>query len=289
MKALCVFSLALLLTAGPATAGLDFTLQHKALAADGLSLDKPVHHRRGQQDLPHSAGQLAGQWRRRGSGLHPDTAGSSVLLGVYQGSKLLTIDQAGGEDLLAQLTAQLPGDAKNAKVVSFDLNPLSIFGWNTMEVTLRYDYFGQTLRRSLMYLRMLPGRVVQLTVVAPEADFDKVHKQARQVLSSWFRAEPRFAAGLAGGSTRQARPSGVKGLTHRTRRVATPPRSGKPKQVRGGLSGAVPDLLAHVPGFWPRHAQARSRKVRDRVGDRSRLKYWPVGESAGTRLKYGPP
>ena len=42
------------------------------------------------------------------------------------------------------------------------------------------------MRRSLMYINMLPGRVVQLSVVAAEADFDQVHKAGRQILSSWF-------------------------------------------------------------------------------------------------------
>ena len=186
MKAFFALSLALLLTARVAMAGLDFTLQHKALPADGLSLEKPYI----TDGISKIFLTLPYNWQVNGGGAGleciPETAGASVRLGNYQGSKLLTIDQAGGEDLLAQLTGQLPSDAKNAKVVSLDLNPLSIFGWQTMEVTLRYDYFGQTLRRSLMYLNMRPGRVVQLTVIAPEADFDKVHKQARQILSSWF-------------------------------------------------------------------------------------------------------
>ena len=176
----------MVLSASPTWAALDFTLQHKALPADGVSLDKPY--------ITDGASkiflQIPANWKVSGGGAEldcaPDTELSSIRLGRYQGSKLLTFDQAGGQDLVVQLSAQLPPDAKNAKVLAVDLNPLPIFGWSTLEVTLGYDYFGQKMRRSLMYLDMLPGRVVQLSVVAPDTYFDQVHKQARQVLSSWF-------------------------------------------------------------------------------------------------------
>ena len=187
MKA-CLFALIPLmaLAAQPAQAGLDFTLQHKALAADGLSLDKQFI-----TDGPSKIFlTVPRNWKISDGGagmeLTPEVANSSVRLGNYPGSKPLTIDQSGGQDLLSQLSAQLPAEAKNAKVGAVDLNPLTIFGWQTMEATLTYDYFGQAMRRSLMYLSMFPGRVVQLTVVAPDTDFDKVHKEARHVLSSWF-------------------------------------------------------------------------------------------------------
>jgi hypothetical protein len=184
----CLFALlAITLNAGsPARAGLDFNLQHKALSADGLSLDKPFISDGPSKiflTIPRNWGISDGG---AGMDLTPEVANSSVRIGNYQGSKLLTIDQAGGQDLLGQINAQLPPDAKNAKVLTVNLNPLAIFGWQTMEVTLTYDYFGQAMRRSLMYLSMFPGRVVQFTVVAPDADFDKVHKAARQILSSWF-------------------------------------------------------------------------------------------------------
>jgi hypothetical protein len=176
----------LFLTAAPANAALDFSLQYKPLAADGLSLDKPF--------ITDGASKIflsiPRNWKISNGGagmeLTPDTARSTVRLGKYQNSRLLTIDQAGGQDLVGQITTQLPPDAKNAKVLAVDLNPLAIFGWQTLEVSITYDYFGEAMRRSLMYLLMLPGRVVQLTVVAPAGDFDKVHKEARHILSSWF-------------------------------------------------------------------------------------------------------
>ena len=177
--------LALLLTLRTAAAGLDFTLQHKTLSADGLSADNPF--------ITDGTSKIfltvPRNWKvsdgPAGLELTPDTAGSKIWVGNYQGSKLLTIDQAGGEALVGQISVQLPPEAKNAKVAAVDLNPMAIFNWQTLEVTVTYDYFGQAMRRSLMYLSMLPGRVVQLSVVAPDANFVQVHKGARQILSSW--------------------------------------------------------------------------------------------------------
>ena len=208
MKTWKLAGFALLVTvAGPVWAGLDFTLQHKVLPADGLSLVKP-YITDGESKIFLS---IPANWKALGGGAAldfiPDTADSGARLGLYQGAKPLTIDAAGGQDLLGQVTSQLPPDAKNAKVLGVDIDPLSIFGWRTLEVTLSYEYFGVTMRRSVMYLNMLPGRLVQLSVVAPDTDFNKVHKQARQILTSWFEPnrdlppdlQEKYGAGAGGG------------------------------------------------------------------------------------------
>jgi hypothetical protein len=188
MKAILPLLLTVLssLAARPASAALDFTLQHKAMTADGLAQDKPYITDGDSKiflDIPANWKVLGG-----GGALEcvPDTPDSSIILGSYQGSKLLTIDQAGGRDLTGLISAELPKDAKNARVTSITVDPLPIFGWKTLEATVDYELFGQALRRSILYVSMTPGRVVELKVIAPEAVFDKVHKQARHLLSSWF-------------------------------------------------------------------------------------------------------
>lgn len=177
---------ALLLAATPAMAALDFTLQHKALPADGISMDQ-VYITDGESKIFF---RVPPAWKVSNSAQSldfvPDTAGAMVHVEPYAGPKLLTIDQAGGRDLLQQATAQLPHDAKNPAAYPAELNPLPLFGWQTLEVAFRYDYFGAPVRRSVMYLSMIPGRVVQMTVIAPESSFAKVHKQACQLMGSWF-------------------------------------------------------------------------------------------------------
>ena len=175
-----------LLAAGPVLAGLDFTLQHKALPADGIALDE-VYITDGDSKIFL---RLPPGWKVSNSAQAldcvPDSPDARVRLEAFPGSRALTVDAAGGRELLRLATSQLPGDAKSVVALPVELNPLPLFGWATMEVSFRYDYFGQPLRRSVMYLNMLPGRMVEMTVITPEAAFDKIHKQARQLMGSWF-------------------------------------------------------------------------------------------------------
>ena len=186
MKILLLSVLAALLAAAPADAALDFTLQHKEIAADGIEVDGAYI-----TDGPSKIFlRILPTWKAFNTAQSldciPDTANSKVRLENFAGSKLLTIDQTGGLELQQLATAQLPGDAKKVVALPIELNPLPLYGWKTLEATFRYEYFGQPVRRSVLYVSMIPGRVVELTVTAPDADFDKVHKQARQLLGSWF-------------------------------------------------------------------------------------------------------
>ncbi len=176
----------LMLVAAPALASLDFTLQHKAMPADGLSLDQ-VYISDGQSRI---FVRPPANWKMYNDAqaleFLPAPTNSRVRVEAYSGPKALTVDQAGARDLQQMATVQLPAEAKAPVPLPPELNPLPLFGWHTMQVAFRYTYFGQPMRRSVMYLSMIPGRTVQLTVIAPEADYDKIEKQARQFMSSWF-------------------------------------------------------------------------------------------------------
>ncbi len=180
-----VFSM-LALASAPALANLDFTLQHKSLPADGVALDQ-VYILDGQSRI---FVRPPVNWKMYNDAqaleFLPSPTNSRVRVEAYHGNKALTVDQAGALDLLQVATAQLPAEAKNPVPLPPELNPLPLFGWHTMQVTFHYNYFGQAMRRGVMYLSMIPGRTVQLTVIAPEADYDKIEKQARQFMGSWF-------------------------------------------------------------------------------------------------------
>ena len=189
-------------------AGLDFTLHRRHLPADGLAVDTPYI-----TDGPSKIYlRLPPEWQVADTSgsidINAGGAEAHVRLELYADGKPLTIDEAGGRQLLAQAISKLPPDAKGVVPVSVDLNPLPIFGWKTVEASFRYQYFGETLHRSVMYVEMLPERIVQLTVLAPETDFPRIHKQARQILSSWFEPsrdlppdlQRKYEAPVSGGS-----------------------------------------------------------------------------------------
>ena len=187
MKTLLTPWLALLtLTAIPASAELDFTLHHKAITADAISVDQIFITDGPSKIYLH----VLPEWKvfnvAQVLECTPTFANSTVRLQHSPASKPLTIDQAGSRELLQQAMSQLPPEAKNVVALPVEFNPLPIFQWNTMEVTFRYEYFGQAMRRSVMYLGMLPDRLVQMTIIAQDADFDKLHKEARQLMASWF-------------------------------------------------------------------------------------------------------
>ena len=45
------------------------------------------------------------------------------------------------------------------------------------------------MRRSVLYINMIPGRVVQVSVTATPENFEKVHEKVRQFMFNWF--EPK--------------------------------------------------------------------------------------------------
>ena len=178
--------LALLFAVSPAAAELDFTVQHESMVADAI----PVNGTYITDGNSRIYLRIMANWKVFNDAQTleclPDTANSKLRLEHFSGPKLLTIDQAGARELQQLAATQILPDAKNVVALPPELNPLPLFGWNTLEVAHRYDYFGAPMRRSVMYVSMMPGRVVQLTVTAPDTDFDKVHKEARKFLGSWF-------------------------------------------------------------------------------------------------------
>ena len=85
--------------------------------------------------------------------------------------------------------AAIPNGAKNIKPVAEVKDLVPVFGWKSFEVTYQYEFFGQDLQRSMLYINMFPGRVVQVSVTATVADFEKVHEQTRKLMVGWF--EPK--------------------------------------------------------------------------------------------------
>ncbi len=176
---------ALVLTAATASAEVDFTLQRRAMQTDAIAVDKPY--------ITDGASkiylQYPGNWQvfdgADGLDFTPNGSNARIRLGRYQGSEL-TIDEAGARALLQQINARVPKEATNVVALPANYNPLPLFGWTDLEVTVRYDFYGQTVRQSLMYVHMKPGRLIEFSMTAPDKEFEGLYRPARSVLSSWF-------------------------------------------------------------------------------------------------------
>ena len=194
----CPLALALasLLGVSPVFA-LDFTLRTTNIRAEALS-QAATYITDGDSKIMLV---IPNKWKVSDSptGLEmvPDQAGCRVDISQVLGVQSLPMDASGRVELLKKAVALLPGGAKNVEALPPVDNLLPIFNWTSVEFSHRYDFYGQKLHRSVLYINMLPGRVVQMTVVAPEAVFDEVHNQARLILSNWFEPKRDLPPDLA--------------------------------------------------------------------------------------------
>ena len=101
----------------------------------------------------------------------------------------LPLDAAGKAVLQKQAESQISKRAVKITAPPVGNNVLPVNGWTSVEFTYRYELFGQPVRRSVCFINMLPERVVQWSVVAPDEAFDSVHEDARVLMFHWF--EPR--------------------------------------------------------------------------------------------------
>ena len=193
---LLVLALACGLGASPARA-LDFTLRTTNIRAEALS-QGATYITDGDSKIMLV---IPNKWKvadsPTGLDMAPEQAGSRVTLSQVSGAPSLPLDAGGKAELLKRVVAQLPGGAEHVEALPPADNLLPIFHWTSVEFSHRYDFYGQKLRRSVIYVNMLPGRVVQMTVVAPDAVFDEVHNQARLILSNWFEPKRDLPPDLA--------------------------------------------------------------------------------------------
>ena len=175
---------ALATTAAPLRAGIDFTLHTRQAEAASGSENQYITDGENHiyLHIPHG-------WSANGGGqlvLSPDKPGSEVLIRQLGGAPALPLDAAGLAVLRKMAQAALPQGAKDIKPFGEINDLLPVFGWKSFEVTFDYNFFGQQMRRSFLYINMIPGRVVAVQVTAAVLDFDQVHEKVRKLMFGWF-------------------------------------------------------------------------------------------------------
>ena len=85
----------------------------------------------------------------------------------------------------AQVLAGVPQGSVNVRVLEEKADPLPVFGWKDYQFTMAYDFFGQSFRRSVLFINLNPKEQLMVTVVAGQADFDKVYEASMDVMRSW--------------------------------------------------------------------------------------------------------
>ena len=179
-------ALGFLAFAAPARAGIDFTLQSKH---EGAAAPDPDNRFITDGDN-HIYLRIPRGWTATGGGnklvFLPDQPSSEVQISQVQGAAALPLDAPGLAVLRKSAQASLPQGAKNIKPAGETNDLLPLFGWKSFEVTFDYEFFGQQMRRSTLYINMVPGRVVQVNVTSTTLDFDQVHEKMRKLMFGWF-------------------------------------------------------------------------------------------------------
>ena len=109
-----------------------------------------------------------------------------MQISQVHGPQALPLDPPGLDALRKSAQAALPEGSKDVKAAGEANDLLPIFGWKSFEVTFEYEFYGQQMRQSTLYVNMIPGRVVRVNVTALATDFDKVHEKMRKLMYGWF-------------------------------------------------------------------------------------------------------
>lgn len=176
---------------------LDFTLKHQGGMADGARSEN-TYVTDGQNKIFM---RIPNTWKVSDSAQAldciPEQGGSRVVIEQVGGGKPFLLDDAVRRELDTDAGKTLPSGARNVTELPPRTDLLPIFGWTTLEICHRYEFYGQAMRRGILYVNMLPGRVVRVTVTAPDAVFDAVHEQMRLVMSGWFEPKRDLPPDLA--------------------------------------------------------------------------------------------
>lgn len=172
--------------ATPARAGLDFTLRSRH---EGPQAAEP-ENRFISDGENHIYLHIPRKWTTMSSGeqlvLLPGKASCEAQITQVRGVQALPLDPTGLAALRKAAQETLPQGAKDIKLAGETNDLLPLFGWKSYETKFEYDFFGQAMSRSVLYINMIPGRVVRVSVTAPVTDFDKVHEQVRELMFGWF-------------------------------------------------------------------------------------------------------
>ena len=115
----------------------------------------------------------------------PPHAGCHVLI-EQAGRQPWPFDESGKTALRKRVTDSVPQGAKNIQPLPEQANLIPFDGWSSFEVGQAYEFFGQKMCRSVLFVNLPEHRVWQVTITTPEADAAGVHGQIRQMLYGMF-------------------------------------------------------------------------------------------------------
>ncbi len=178
--------LALCLTTNPAYA-LDFRLHAATIEEDGFKREQTYFQNDAQTRV--TIAPPAG-WTREDDPASltltpPDLTHGMVRIERSSVGPAVTFQDAGLVAYRKRILADLPQGVTDVKQAAEIADPLPIFNWKSREFTMDYELFGQSYRRSVLFLNLNTKEQLMMTTVALTHDFDRVHTAGMDVLRSW--------------------------------------------------------------------------------------------------------
>ena len=166
---------------------LDFQLHPYQVNEDGFTWERNYF----LLDAQHRVAiTLPAGWSNVGSGptltmTPPSPARAQALIEKSALTPQIAFKDKGLDAYRQRVIAAVPSGATNVGVAEERDNAFPFFGWTGYEFVLRYDYFGQTFQRSLLFVNVSATEQILATSVAPKENFKKVHAALLDVVRSW--------------------------------------------------------------------------------------------------------
>ena len=166
---------------------LDFQLHPTTTVDDGFTHEHSCFSYDDRSDMQID---LPRGWRTTAdassiNSVPPDASGALIRIEKSSLAPDTPFRDAGLDVYRRRALAGVPQGAANIKIVAEKADPLPIFGWKDYEFTVSYDFFGQSLSRSVVFINLNPKQQILMTVSATQGDFDKVRGQGMTVMQSW--------------------------------------------------------------------------------------------------------
>ena len=178
-----------LLVGGPAVPAhaLDFQLHPVKVEEDGMVYERAYfnadEHTHVMIDLPH--GWSVSDGPAFLSATPQNLANSLVRIEKSSLTPDTLFRDKGLEAYRQRVMAAVPREALNVRMVQEQADPLPVFHWKDYEWVVEYDCYGQSFRRSAMFVNLNAREQILLTTVAVRDNFDQVHHAGLDLLRSW--------------------------------------------------------------------------------------------------------
>ena len=174
-------ALVLAMAAVSSLRGFDFTLHQDQPAGHPSPLSK-TYFTDGDSKIFI---ELPRDWRVSGSPQTLDCVPAPMSCHVridQAGSRPWPFDAPGKIDLRKRALDAIPPGAKNVLSLPDQSDVVPLAGWSSLEVANTYEFYGQKMRRDVLYVNLPEHRVWQVSITTPEANFTAIHDQTRLML-----------------------------------------------------------------------------------------------------------